>query len=409
MTEPVRRAVVVGSAAVFRKRAGNAAYLASFCRALRQLGFTVELLFLDKIPTRSVYLDLHSDYLESVDAAAIHGSVRVGSRFLSRNPRAWLHKALGLARRRAFTRQARPSGIWNLPWPNDEALKWASGRISELQAELVVANYFNASPIFRRIDTGGCKAILIHDVFALRQKSYEAGGYPLDFAKEMVAAEAQGLAAADVCLAITSEEADFIRRLHPHVRTAIFPYVADFVKQEPTERCGKQVVFVASDNHPNRSALAWLLHEVWPRVSNQDPQARLRVVGSVWTGDDLPRPPGVEFAGVVDDLGREYGTASAALVPLRAGSGLKVKLIEALANGVPVISTSAGAAGVPPRSRRFLRVRDDPMEFADALVDILAAPDWNAVSAEALDFARANYSRAAAMRALREVFGAEPT
>jgi glycosyltransferase involved in cell wall biosynthesis len=88
---------------------------------------------------------------------------------------------------------------------------------------------------------------------------------------------------------------------------------------------------------------------------------------------------------------------------LRAGSGLKVKLVEALAHGVPVVSTRVGAAGVEGPPARFLQISDDPTAFADAILAVTTSRDWAVLSADAIDFARARYSEAAAEQALHSI------
>jgi hypothetical protein len=404
------RVAVVSSAATFQKRAGNAAYLAAFCRVLRRMGFTVEAYFLDPIPNGNVFLRQYADYLGNLDAVALRDAVRVGSCFLSRDPGVWTRtagKAAKAAVDRAVPKPARmrapASKTWNLPWPSEAALTWVEQRLSAYRPDIVVANYFNASRVFRSLDGRCLKVILIHDVFALRRQSYESTGYPLDFDEGMVEAEAEGFAAADLCLTITADESDFIRRRHPHVASAVFPFVTPIAGAARGAPAAPLCLFVGSDNDPNRRALAWLLEEVWPQVSRRDARIALRIVGNLGRTRGLPNWPNVEFAGIAEDLPAEYAGASVALVPLRAGSGLKVKLVEALAHGVPVVSTRVGAAGVEGPPARFLQISDDPTAFADAILAVTTSRDWAVLSADAIDFARARYSEAAAEQALHSI------
>jgi glycosyltransferase involved in cell wall biosynthesis len=129
------------------------------------------------------------------------------------------------------------------------------------------------------------------------------------------------------------------------------------------------------------------------------------VVGNI-ASTGLPPPGEAVFAGMVDDLAGEYLAASVALVPLRAGSGLKVKLIEALAHGVPVVSTSVGAEGVEAAPPEILRIHDEPEGFAEAILALAEPPAWATRSAGAAAFARAHYSESAARAALAGAFEA---
>jgi glycosyltransferase involved in cell wall biosynthesis len=363
------------------------------------MGFRVELLFLDPVPADRMYLRLHADYLASADVVALRQSLRFGSHFVSRDPKSWVKHAVGRIRstmrskRSDQSRRARP---WHLPPPGNEGLAWARQRLSAFKPNAVVANYFNASLVFDLVDSGCCKAILSHDMFALRKESYQACGYALDFDERMIAGEAAGLAAADLCLAITERDADFARERHPHLRAVVFPYVLEAPAQAATAPPARRCLFVGSDNDPNRRALAWLLQEVWDRVAASRPDAELRIVGNLAAGDEWRQRRNVTFTGPVDDLAQEYAAATVALVPLRAGSGLKIKLIEALAHGVPAVATGA--------SSDFLRIHDDAEGFAAAIGEMLGASDREARSREARAFAEAHYSAAAAEAALRRAF-----
>ena len=131
------------------------------------------------------------------------------------------------------------------------------------------------------------------------------------------------------------------------------------------------------------------MNEVWTLIYKRNLQIQLRIVGNLRMSTEFPKLPNVEFTGPVDDLTAEYAAASVALVPLRAGSGLKIKLVEALAHGVPVVSTSVGAAGVEAAPPSVVQIRNDPMDFARAIQCVVTAPNWAALSEEAAEFAPA--------------------
>ncbi|HOC41999.1 MAG TPA: glycosyltransferase [Thermoanaerobaculales bacterium] len=138
------------------------------------------------------------------------------------------------------------------------------------------------------------------------------------------------------------------------------------------------VLFVGSFPHlPNLDALDHLLAKVWPEVRRQLPGARLTVAGA--------RPPqrvleldgrdGIEVAGEVPDLAPLYQHHRLLAVPLRAGSGTRLKILEAMACGLPVVSTTIGAEGIEGRPGEHLVVADDPSLFAEAIVRLLTDRD----------------------------------
>jgi glycosyltransferase involved in cell wall biosynthesis len=121
---------------------------------------------------------------------------------------------------------------------------------------------------------------------------------------------------------------------------------------------------------PNADALRQLAHEIVPRVHDQDPSVRFRVIGRYQ--DDLARDcPTLSFVGEVDDVAPELARADVIAVPLRFGSGTRVKILEAFAHRVPVVSTHAGADGLPVQDGEQLLLADDPNEFSNACVRLL--------------------------------------
>ena len=144
---PARYVAVIGSRPTFRNRAGNAAYLASFCSLLRGMNFWVEALFLD--PFHMVIFTSASTRTTSRALNWSHCETsRLGSFFFSRRPRAWARSAingtisaLDIGKAKQHNQRQRPADVWNLPWPSDEAVRWAGRRLSVLQPDIVVANY----------------------------------------------------------------------------------------------------------------------------------------------------------------------------------------------------------------------------------------------------------------------------
>ena len=102
------------------------------------------------------------------------------------------------------------------------------------------------------------------------------------------------------------------------------------------------------------------------------PAAHLHVVGGVPDSDEYPASESVTFAGGVDVLDPYLERAAASVCPLLEGSGTRLKVIEALAAGIPVVATSKGVEGLDLSHGRDLLLADDPIDFADGLVDVLS-------------------------------------
>jgi polysaccharide biosynthesis protein PslH len=163
------------------------------------------------------------------------------------------------------------------------------------------------------------------------------------------------------------------RALCPTANLRYAPNVVDVASIAPvTPRVSEQrAIFVASFLYtPNRNGLRFLIDEVFPLVWAELPRARLALVGA-----GLEQPPSadprVETLGFVENLADAYASASCAVVPLLQSGGTPLKLIEALAYGLPVIATRLAASGLALRDGQHCLLAEDAAAYASALVRVL--------------------------------------
>ena len=144
---------------------------------------------------------------------------------------------------------------------------------------------------------------------------------------------------------------------------------------------------------PNADALTTFVREMWPRVREARPDATLTSVGrdDSAVAAECRAAPGVQLAGWVPDIDPFVQGSRLLVVPMRAGSGMRVKILEAMARGLPVVSTTVGCEGIGVVSGQHLLVADTPDSFADAVLRVLADDGLAgslAVQARALVLAR---------------------
>ena len=163
------------------------------------------------------------------------------------------------------------------------------------------------------------------------------------------------------------------------------------------------ILFVASFRHtPNVDGAQWFMTEVMPRVWAKQPSANIALVGSHPT-DEIKAMASdrVLVTGFVTDeeLNAWYERARVAVAPLRFGAGIKGKVVESLAHGLPIVTTSTGCQGLED-ARDFVPPLDDPQAAADEILRLLADDDlWRARSFNAQTYAREHFS-VEAMRAV---------
>jgi glycosyltransferase involved in cell wall biosynthesis len=171
-------------------------------------------------------------------------------------------------------------------------------------------------------------------------------------------------------------EADMTAALElcPTAQLRYVPNVVDVAAIKPVgDSASRQraAIFIASFFYePNRSGLRFLLDDVFPRVWVELVDARLMLVGPGLEQPPSPDPR-VETLGFVEDVAEVYQRARCALVPLLQGGGTPLKLIEALAYGLPVIATSRAVAGLDVRDGEHCLVADGAEAYAASLVRVL--------------------------------------
>ena len=146
---------------------------------------------------------------------------------------------------------------------------------------------------------------------------------------------------------------------------------------DPPDRGGlparRELFFVGQLAYePNQDAVRWFANEVLPLVLEQVPDARFRVVGrNAEAVADLAALTGVDLVGPVDDLREELERAVVSVVPIRFGAGTRLKVLEALASRIPIVSTAIGCEGIDVVDGIHALVADDARSFAAACVRAL--------------------------------------
>lgn len=185
---------------------------------------------------------------------------------------------------------------------------------------------------------------------------------------------------ADAVVAVSAADAAALKRVAQARRVAVVPNGVD-TSALPIRvgvGDGRTVLFTGTmDYRPNADAVAWFVEAVWPLVRGGVPDARFEIVGRAPTAKvrALAEHPGVEVVGEVASMAAHFARAAAYVAPLRVGGGSRLKLLEAFAHGVPVVTTSLGAEGIAVTDGRDARVADDPEAFSEALIELLALPE----------------------------------
>ena len=198
----------------------------------------------------------------------------------------------------------------------------------------------------------------------------------------------------------SEREEEQMRAIAPGARLAVIPNGVDveyFANRNAAAGPRKRIVFVGlMAYHANIEAAVTFARQIWPAIRERLPGCVLTLVGA--NPDPavvaLGEIPGVEVTGTVPDVRPYYQEAVAAIVPLRTGSGTRLKILEAMAAGVPVVSTAAGAEGlaVVPGKNILIVDADDSAAWGEALASLAAEESRReALTTAAFALVRARY------------------
>lgn len=213
---------------------------------------------------------------------------------------------------------------------------------------------------------------------------------------------------ADGLVAVTDEDAAEIRRLVPGASVAIVPTIHDPVPVVAPLQARRGLLFVGNFAHPpNVDAVTHLCTELMPAIRRRVPDATCTVVGPDAAPDlaaMMAATPGVTATGWVPETAPFLDAARVSIAPLRFGAGIKGKIGEALAAGLPVVSTTVGVEGMGLHPGTDVRVGDSTAAFA-AAVELLLTDDaaWWAQSAAGRELAEQRYSLRVVAASVRSI------
>jgi glycosyltransferase involved in cell wall biosynthesis len=276
----------------------------------------------------------------------------------------------------------------------------------------VIVEYIFSAPVFSAVPSGTLKLLDTIDVFSRKGEQVLAFGIEDQLAcseKE----ERAYLLEADVVIAIQAEEAAILRELVPERQVILAGIDLDVVSSiDAAEELPNYVAVVASDNALNVHGLNAFLTECWPLIKERVPGVRLHIVGRV---GDMCRidDASIKYSGWISDLDQTYREAKVIINPTVAGTGLKIKSVQALAHGKPLVAWTNGVEGLPYVGEPPYVECESWLEFAAAVSELLRDERRRSSLVErALAYARVEFGAAKVYESLAECLahaGASPS
>lgn len=250
-----------------------------------------------------------------------------------------------------------------------------------------------------------------YEVARARPSRWPLAAYSYVQAARLARFERAACRLADRVVTVSEDDAGALRALEPTGRYAVVPNAIDAALYPPRESWPARpgVLFAGTlDYRPNADAVRWLLDEIAPLVHIRQPEARVFVVGRDPAPDVVARgqhDPRIAVTGAVESLRPYRARSTVYALPMRGGGGVRFKALEAMAAGLPIVSTRMGMEGIDAEPGTHYLAADTPPDFADALVRLLADEGLRErISENARQLVRERYDWRAVAPALLAVY-----
>lgn len=237
--------------------------------------------------------------------------------------------------------------------------------------DFVLCEYIFMSKALTVFPDKTIKIIDTHDRFSDRYKIFPKinGRRAMQWMSTSKRSERAGFNRADRIIAIQEEEARFFRKLTRRPVITVGHLFNAVIVNNDNEIPNKKILFFASNNKMNIDGYHHFVANTWPLIRAALPECELIIAGLICR--DIERINGVTYWGEVEDIAAVYSQIALSINPTRYGSGLKIKTIEALIYGKPVVSSINGSIGLEEMLDTCVFATDDPQKTGDIIVRLL--------------------------------------
>lgn len=152
----------------------------------------------------------------------------------------------------------------------------------------------------------------------------------------------------------------------------ILPAAVENKKKLDIKRCNKILLFIGSLSwYPNQDGILWFINKVYPTIKQTIPQIRLWIIGKYPKNFNKVNSNGINFLGFVTNLEFYIQKACIFIAPIRYGTGIRYKILEAMAYGIPVVTTKVGAEGIKVKNYKELLIVNSEKKFAQKVIYLL--------------------------------------
>lgn len=242
--------------------------------------------------------------------------------------------------------------------------------IKKYKYDVIWLEYIYQSKLFNNISDPILKVIDTHDRFAYRNFKmfpffHKVVNYSITFSGER-----RGLSRADYVISIQNEEEKYFKKLLKGTKTKVITIGDNHDIVENEIQKNHDICFCGSGNGLNVDALNWFIHDVFPIIIRAIKDCRLIVAGQICEKINIEINKNICLLGLVENIDEVYKECRVVINPIRMGTGLNIKSIEAIVHCKPLVSTTVGARGLK-WSQPIISIADDKLKFAKNVIRFL--------------------------------------
>lgn len=257
--------------------------------------------------------------------------------------------------------------------------------------DVAIVEYIELSNILEYLPSSTVTMLDTHDLVFERIRSFKKNKIAYDGIDLSKKDELEIFECYDYVLLIQKKDFEIVAKKMDNGRLLLVPH-PPFLKMTPVSKTCTQIGYVASPYQPNVDALRWFIDNVWHEVLKKH-NLTLHVYGNIGASFNEP-VKNIIFHGFVENLKTVYEGIDIVINPVRCGAGLKIKNVEALGLGIPLITTSHGSSGMEDGVSKAFLVADKPKEFIEAFDIIVKDFDFRTqISKAGFEYANMNFSK----------------
>jgi len=243
-----------------------------------------------------------------------------------------------------------------------------------------------------------------HDIISERIeefKKFNYGGDTYELSKET---EAEIFSVYDHVMVLCQPDYEAVTAMAGQGKALLCPHTVEPC-MHPVRKEVKNIIFIASAYLPNKDAINWFIANCWPHISAKY-NVQLSVYGTVAGSLDIQGQQQIACIGFMPDIDQIYSDADIVINPVRFGAGLKIKNLEALGHGVPLVTTTHGARGMEAGANNAFLVADDAGAFIESMESLINSVQLRTkLSKAANKFVMDNFSAERCFQPLIDVMG----